>query len=222
MSLLPCVEVNPSKKPDSAIVWLHGLGANGHDFEAIVPELRLPESLSIRFVFPHAPSIPVTINNGFVMPAWYDITDMSIDRQIDTAQLEASAKAVRLLIEREIDRGIPANRIIVAGFSQGGAVGYEVALTYPGALAGLMAMSSYLATQNTIALHPANANLPIHIFHGTMDPVVPEALGQKAFEWLLAKEYRTVYKTYPMEHSVCPQQIGDISLWVQNVLANAP
>ncbi len=219
MSLLPCVEVNPSNKPDSAVIWLHGLGANGHDFEAIVPELRLPESLSIRFVFPHAPSIPVTITNGYVMPAWYDITEMTIDRQIDTAQLQASAKAVRMLIEREIDRGIPASKIIVAGFSQGGAVGYEVALTYPSALAGLMTMSTYFATQNTIALHPANANLPIHIFHGTMDPVVPEALGQKAFDLLLAKGYRPVYKTYPMEHSVCPQQIGDISLWVQNILA---
>ncbi len=220
MSLLPCVEVNPASKADSAIVWLHGLGADGHDFEAIVPELRLPDSMSVRFVFPHAPSIPVTINNGYVMPAWYDIAEMTIDRQIDTAQLKASAKAVGMLIEREIDNGIPADRIIIAGFSQGGAVGYEVALTCPETLGGLIAMSTYFATHDTIAPHPANTDLPIHIFHGTMDPIVPEALGQKAFELLLAKGYGPVYKTYPMEHSVCPQQIGDISLWIQKVLAD--
>lgn len=220
MSPLPCIEVNPSNEADSAVIWLHGLGADGRDFEPIVPELKLPESLSTRFVFPNAPSIPVTINNGLVMPAWYDITDMTIDREIDTGQLQASAKAVATLIDREIDRGLAADRIIIAGFSQGGAVGYEVALTYPESLGGLMAMSTYFATHGTIALHPANANLPIHIFHGTADPVVPEGLGQKAFELLLAKGYRPDYKTYPMEHSVCPQQIDDISSWMQKILAN--
>ena len=218
MSLLPCVEVNPGGNPDSTVIWLHGLGANGHDFEPIVPELRLPDTLSTRFVFPHAPSIPVTINNGYVMPAWYDILEMSIDRKIDTAQIEASAGSIHALIESEIEMGVPADRIVIAGFSQGGAVGYEAALTYPEKLAGLMTMSTYFATNDTIALQPANANIPIFVSHGTLDPVVPEALGQKAFELLLAKGYRPEYKTYAMEHSVHPNQIKAISEWLQKVL----
>ncbi|MEM7292796.1 MAG: dienelactone hydrolase family protein [Pseudomonadota bacterium] len=218
MSLLPCVEVNPAEEADSAVIWLHGLGANGHDFEPIVPELRLPESMNVRFVFPHAPSIPVTINNGYVMPAWYDITDMSIDRKIDTAQIEASAASIRNLVQREIDNGIPANRIVIAGFSQGGAVAYEVALSFSESLAGLMALSTYFATEPTILLHPANAAIPIHISHGTLDPIVPALLGQKAFERLLAKGYRPEYKTYAMEHSIHPNQIVDIGEFLKSAL----
>ena len=218
MPLLPCVEVNPATPADSAVIWLHGLGADGHDFEPLVPELNLPPGLPTRFIFPHAPSIPVTINNGYVMPAWYDIVEMNIDRRIDTTQLEASAQAIQALIKRETDNGIAANRIILAGFSQGGAVGYQAALSYPEKLGGLMALSTYFATHDTIALHPANAALPIGIFHGTMDPVVPEPLGQKALALLQAQGYSPDYKTYPMEHSVCPQQVGDISLWLQKIL----
>ena len=220
MSLLPCVEVNAPGEPESTVIWLHGLGASGHDFEPIVPELRLPTSMAVRFIFPHAPSIPVTINGGYVMPAWYDITEMTIDRKIDTRQIDASARAIHALIEREIENGIPAERIVIAGFSQGGAVGYEAALSYPERLGGLMAMSTYFATHDTIQLHSANAEIPIHIFHGKMDPVVPESLGQKAFELLLAKGYRPDYKTYAMEHSVHPNQIKDISMWLENVLTN--
>ena len=218
MSLLPCVEVDPTGETDSAVIWLHGLGANGHDFEPIVPELRLPSSQNTRFVFPHAPSIPVTINNGHVMPAWYDILEMSIDRKIDTVQIEISTKAIHALIAREIEAGIPAERIVIAGFSQGGAVGYEAALSYPEQLGGLMTMSTYFATHETISLHPANADIPIFISHGTLDPIVPESLGQKAFELLLAKGYRPEYKTYSMEHSVHPNQIKAISEWLQKVL----
>jgi len=220
MPLLPCVEVNPMGEAESAVIWLHGLGANGHDFEPIVPELRLPRSLSTRFVFPHAPSIPVTINNGYVMPAWFDIIEMAIDRQIDTLQLEASAQSTNELIAREIERGIRAERIVIAGFSQGGAVAYQSALAYSERLGGLMTMSAYFATHDTIALHPANASLPIHIFHGRMDPMVPESLGRKAVKLLQEKGYQPEYKTYPMEHSVCPEQIGDISQWLQKVLAH--
>ena len=220
MSLLPCVEVNPTDAADSAVIWLHGLGASGHDFEPIVPELRLPAELSVRFVFPHAPQMPVTINGGMVMPAWYDILEMSIDRKIDTAQIENSASAIHALIEREIDNGIPAERIVVAGFSQGGAVGYQAALSYSKRLAGLMTLSTYFATSDTVALEPTNADIPIFISHGTLDPVVPEQLGQKAFELLLARGYRPEYKTYGMEHSVHPNQIKDISDWLQKVLAN--
>ncbi|MEM7207943.1 MAG: carboxylesterase [Pseudomonadota bacterium] len=218
MPLLPCVEVNPNGDPDSAVIWLHGLGASGHDFEPIVPELGLPESLKVRFVFPHAPSIPVTINNGFVMPAWYDITEMTIDRKIDTAQIEASAKSIHDLINREIDSGIPADRIVVAGFSQGGAVGYEAALSFPHRLAGLMTLSTYYATHDTLQHNPANADIPIFVSHGDLDPVVPPLLGQKAFQLLLAQGYRPEHKTYRMEHSVHPEQIVDIGAWLQRVL----
>ena len=218
MALLSCVEVEAASGADSAVIWLHGLGANGHDFEPIVPELCLPRSLATRFIFPHAPSIPVTINNDCVMPAWYDIVEMTLDRRVNTAQLETSAQAVHALIDREVERGIAADRIVVAGFSQGGAIGYQAALTYPKKLAGLMAMSTYFATRTTIALHPANASLAIHISHGDQDPIVPESLGQQAFKLLLAQGYHPDYKTYPMEHNVCPQQIEDISWWLQTVL----
>ena len=221
MSLLPCVEVNPATPPQHCVIWLHGLGASGHDFEPIVPELRLPDSLAVRFVFPHAPEIPVTVNGGYVMPAWYDILDMSIDRKIDTAQIEASSLAVQALIEREIANGIPAERIVLAGFSQGGAVAYQAALSYPRRLAGLMTLSTYFATHDTVTFDPANADLPIQIYHGDHDPVVPVLLGQKAFELLLAKGYRPAMKTYAMEHSVCPEQIVDISHWLQSVLTPA-
>ena len=131
MDYLPCVEVEPQRTADAAVIWLHGLGADGHDFEPVVPELRLPDSAAVRFIFPHAPSISVTINNGIVMPAWYDILDMSIEKKVDEEQLLLAAEKIRTLIDREIERGIDSSRIVIAGFSQGGAVGYQTALTYP-------------------------------------------------------------------------------------------
>lgn len=218
MDYLPCVEVEPAQPATASVIWLHGLGANGHDFEPIVPELRLPNDLAIRFVFPHAPSIPVTINGGMVMPAWYDILDMSIDRTIDHEQIQHSAGQVRQLIEREIERGIDPSRIVLAGFSQGGAVAYEVALSYQQPLAGLMTLSTYFATKDTINLSEANKQIPIHIFHGVNDPVVHEVLGQQALSTLTSLGYKAEYKTYPMEHAVHPQQIVDISHWLQGVL----
>lgn len=218
MEYLPCVEVEPENPADAAVIWLHGLGADGHDFEPIVPELKLPAEAAIRFVFPHAPSIPVTINNGYVMPAWYDIMDINIDRKVDEDQLLKSAAAVHALIDREIERGIDSSRIVIAGFSQGGAVGYQAALTYPKSLAGLLAMSTYFATQPSIHLDPANQNLPIEVYHGTYDPVVPEELGRKSAEQLAVMGFTPNYTTYPMEHSVCMEQINDVSRWLQNRL----
>lgn len=218
MEILPHIEVTTAEQPDASVIWLHGLGADGHDFEPIVPELKLPQSMALRFIFPHAPSIPVTINNGYVMPAWYDILNMSIDREVDTAQLKRSANSILQLIERECERGIDANRIVIAGFSQGGAVAIETALSYPRPLAGLLAMSTYLATENTISFSEANMNIPIEIHHGIMDPVVPVQLGQHCYQTLTQKGYPTELKTYPMEHAVCPQQITDISDWLQNIL----
>lgn len=218
MSYLACVEIEPESTADAAVIWLHGLGADGHDFEAVVPELNLPASAAIRFIFPHAPSMPVTINGGMVMPAWYDILEMNIELKHDEQQLLNSADAISKLIDREIERGIDSRRIIIAGFSQGGAVGYQSALTYPKPLAGLLGLSSYFATSQSIVYNPANDELPIQIFHGTADPVVPESLGQQSYDLLIEKGYQANYKTYSMEHSVCMDEIADISTWLQATL----
>jgi len=219
MSYLDCVEVQPDIPATASIIWLHGLGANGHDFEPIVPELRLPNSLPVRFIFPHSPSIPVSINGGMTMPAWYDILEMSIERKVDLTHLTESAMAVQALIDREIERGIDSSRIIVAGFSQGGAVAYQAALTYPKPLAGLLAMSTYFATKDSITLSEANKDISINIMHGSQDPVVVPTLGDDAASTLIALGYQPTYKQYPMEHAVCSEQVSDISTWIQSVLA---
>lgn len=218
MNYLPCVEVEPQNSADAAVIWLHGLGADGHDFEPIVPELRLPDHAAIRFVFPHAPSIPVTINNGMVMPAWYDIMDMNMDKKVDEKRLLTSSQAISALIDREITRGIDSKRIIIAGFSQGGAVGYQTALTYTKPLAGLLAMSAYIANSKSIVSSKENISLPIQIYHGTMDPVVPEALGKIAYETLKMQGFNVNYQTYPMQHSVCAEEVHDISGWIRKIL----
>ena len=216
MNYLSCIEIEPKSPANAAVIWLHGLGASGHDFAPIVPELNLPEDLAVRFIFPHAPAIPVTINGGMVMPAWYDILSLDIDRKIDERQILQSAAAVTDLIDREIERGIDSRRIILAGFSQGGAVAYQTALSYPAPLAGLMTMSTYFATESTIAINSANQALPVFVSHGTQDPVVPAILGQRAIESLQDKGLEPVYKTYPMQHEVCWPQIQDISRWLQD------
>lgn len=217
--LLDCIEVEPTKPATAAVIWLHGLGASGHDFAGIVPELHLPESMAVRFIMPHAPQIPVTINNGYVMPAWYDIISMTLERELDEAQLLASSAAVSALIERELERGVASDKIVLAGFSQGGAVVYQAALSFGKPLAGLMALSTYFATADSIALSAANQSLPVLIHHGNRDGVVPELLGQRACEVLTDKGYSPQYQSYPMEHNVCPEQISDISTWLQKVLA---
>lgn len=219
MQYLPCETVETQKNIDAAVIWLHGLGANGHDFVPIIPQLQLPDSLGVRFIFPHAPSIPITINGGMVMPGWYDILAMSLEREIDLDQIMASSEAIRLLIEREIDRGIRSDRIVLAGFSQGGAVCYQTALSYDKPLAGLMTMSTYFATTKTIQPNAANQQLPIHIFHGSQDQMVPEAMGKHALAALQELGYQAEYKTYPVEHAVHPREIADISTWLQQVLA---
>lgn len=215
MNYLPCEIVNTGAKQDAAVIWLHGLGASGHDFVPIVPELRLPADLGVRFIFPNAPSIPVTINGGVVMPAWYDILAMSLEREIDEKQIMSSSAAIKALIEREIKAGIASERIVLAGFSQGGAVVYQTALSYDKPLAGLMTMSTYFATHKTIEFNAANKNIPIFISHGTQDMMVPEVLGSAAKEITTGMGLQPVYKTYPMEHSVHPQQVVDIAQWLQ-------
>jgi phospholipase/carboxylesterase len=222
MQLLDAVETihNPNNLPvDRAVIWLHGLGANGHDFEPVVPELGLDGKHSVRFVFPHAPAIPVTINQGYVMPAWYDIFEMSLARKIDVVQIEQSAQRIRDLIAREIERGVAPEHIVLAGFSQGGAVAYHTALSYDKPLAGLLTLSTYLATKDSLQLSDANKQLNIAIHHGTHDNVVPEQLGRQAKDWLEAQGYQPSYHTYPMAHQVCLPQIKLIGQWLNTVLA---
>ncbi|MCB1701967.1 MAG: dienelactone hydrolase family protein [Pseudomonadales bacterium] len=218
MSLLPCIDIEPQSAATATVIWLHGLGADGNDFVPIVPELRLPSSMAVRFLFPNAPSIPVTINGGFVMPAWYDITEINIDRKIDSTQLIESAEKIRQLIDRETERGIPSHRIVLAGFSQGGAVAYQAALTHMQPLAGLLCMSSYFATRESITPNSANKRLPIFICHGSEDPVVPERMGRDARQQLASMGYSVEYESYPMDHAVCAQEIVDVSRWLQRVL----
>ncbi|MCD1280386.1 carboxylesterase [Psychrobacter sp. CCUG 69069] len=214
------VEHNPSQKPiDRAVIWLHGLGASGHDFEPVVPQLGLTDDMAVRFIFPHAPKRAVTVNGGMVMPAWYDILEMSLERKVDTAQIEESSQQIQDLIRREVERGVSPEHIVVAGFSQGGAVAYHVALGYPERLAGLMALSTYLATNDNIDYSTANKNMPILIEHGTHDPVVPVVLGEQAHQLLTKKDYGVEYNTYPMAHQVCMPQIQNIGQWLNKVLA---
>lgn len=216
---LPHETVETGNTITASVIWLHGLGASGHDFMPVIPELQLPKEMAVRFIFPHAPEIPVTINGGMVMPAWYDILAMDMEREIDNTQIVASAKAVIDLVEREIAAGIPSERIVLAGFSQGGAVVYEAALSYPKRLAGLMALSTYFATSKTLEPNAANQNIPIALFHGSHDPMVPEAMAQMALEELKKLGHNPGYKSYPMQHEVCMEEIRDISAWLQQLLA---
>ncbi len=215
MQDLQYIELETGENPTASVIWLHGLGASGHDFEPVVPELGLPEDAAVRFIFPHAPNLPVTINGGMTMPAWYDIKAMDIDRVVDTEQLMASAKAVGKLVEREIETGIPANRIIIAGFSQGGAVAYELGLSYPERLGGILALSTYFATADSVQRSEANADIPISVYHGTFDPMVPESLGVRSVETLKGMGYEPTYQTFPMEHSVCLEEVQDIGRFIR-------
>jgi len=208
------IEPRSGRPADACVFILHGLGADGHDFEPLVPALTLKEGLDVRFILPHAPRLPVTINGGMVMPAWYDIHEMSLDRRVDTRQLVASAERIQALVQEQIDHGIDSRRIILAGFSQGGAVAYQAALSFPAPLGGLLALSTYFATAETIELNEANRGLPIEIHHGSFDPVVPEALGKAAQQRLQTLDYPVHYRSYPMAHAVCPQQVGDIAAWL--------
>lgn len=221
MELLPAIETESPRGAsiNASIIWLHGLGADGGDFAPIVPQLDLPDSFGIRFIFPHAAAIPVTINQGYVMPAWYDILQMGgAGRHFSEEQLLESAAMVHAFIDRELARGIDPSRIIIAGFSQGGAVSYQAALTYPKALGGIMALSTYFATADTIKINPINNSIPILICHGSLDPVVAESMGQKGLAVLQNLGFVPEYNSYAMEHSVCPQEIVDIAAWIRRVL----
>ena len=218
MQDLQYIQIETGESPTAAVIWLHGLGASGHDFEPVVPELGLPEDTAVRFIFPHAPNLPVTINGGMSMPAWYDIKAMDIDRVVDTEQLRASADAVAKLVEQQKHKGTPPERIIIAGFSQGGAVAYDLGLSYPERFGGVLALSTYFATADTVQRSEANADVPISVYHGTFDPMVPESLGVRSVETLKEMGYDPSYQTFPMEHSVCLEEIQDIGRFIRRHL----
>jgi phospholipase/carboxylesterase len=207
---LKYIEIETNPNPTASVIWLHGLGASGHDFEPVVPELGLPSDAAVRFIFPHAPNLPVTINGGMVMPAWYDIKAMDINRTVDKDQLVASSDALAKLVDQEIERGVKSEHIVIAGFSQGGAVAYELGLSYPKRLAGIIALSTYFATTDTVKVSEANRDIPIKVYHGTRDPMVPESLGRMSVEKLGELGFSPTYKTFPMEHSVCMEEIVEI------------
>ena len=220
MSLLDHIEINPKSPATASVIWLHGLGASGDDFVPIVPELMLPDSMAVRFIFPHAPVAPVTINGGYAMQSWYDILSIGVQREFNAGQLKQSAANIQQFINSELDKGIAADRILIAGFSQGGAVAYEAALSFNRPLAGLLCMSTYFATQEDIKPCAENQDIPILVCHGRNDDVVPEALGQDAVTVLRKMGYKPEYKQYNMYHEVCAEQIKDISGFIQQCLSD--
>jgi len=214
------VEVEPPARADASVILLHGLGADGHDFESLVPELRLPAAPPVRWVLPHAPIRPVTINAGHRMRAWYDIAGLDRRSPQDEAGIRESAETLRALVARERERGVAADRIVVAGFSQGGAIALFGGLRQPERLAGILALSTYLPLHDRLEAeaHPANAAVPVFMAHGTLDPVVPPALGEASRALLQARGYDVEWHTYPMPHSVCAEEVEDVRAWLLRAL----
>jgi phospholipase/carboxylesterase len=219
MNLLPAVTIGP-QVADYSVIWLHGLGADGHDFEPIVDELDFSNKRRTRFIFPHAPARPVTLNNGYVMPAWYDIVAIDGRAPDDEEGIRTSQQHVIDLIRNENAIGVESSQIVLAGFSQGGAVVLQTALRYESPLAGLLALSTYLPLGASLQeeARDENKHIPIMMAHGEYDPVVPIQLAQQSKQRLFEAGYSVEWKTYPMEHSICPQEIDDINRWFEKVL----
>lgn len=215
----PPVEVETGPAPAASIIWLHGLGADGHDFEAVIPELQLPVEPALRFVFPHAPYRPVTINGGYVMRAWYDIAMGGNGFEQNADHIRESAKILQGLIEIEIRRGIAADHIVLAGFSQGGAIALHAGLRYPAPLAGIMALSAPVpfAEELMAEVHPANAALPIFMAHGTDDQMIPFDSARRAHELMVARGLHPEWHAYDMGHTLVPEEIRDIARWLGHV-----
>ncbi len=216
MALLDSVEINPKSEPYASIIWLHGLGADGHDFEPIVPELGLPETLPIRFIFPHAPRRPVTVNAGMIMRAWYDVIGMPGSGGIELDDFFESVDHLDALIQKEVESGMPSERILLAGFSQGGAISLHTGLTYGKHLAGILVLSTYLPTADKLAeqISLVNKDIPIMMAHGTMDPVIPMAHAVRTKQALRRLGYQISWHEYPIMHGVCAEEIQDISAWL--------
>jgi phospholipase/carboxylesterase len=221
-TVLQTVEVVSGAAPRFAVIWLHGLGADGHDFEPIVPELDLP--VTVRFVFPHAPVRRVTINQGMPMRAWYDIVSLDRSSVEDENGIRDSQQAVHALIDAEVRRGTPARRIFLAGFSQGGAVALYTALRYPERLCGVIALSTYLPLRAAAESERSavNADLPIFMAHGSADAVIPEALAADSRRWLEAMGYTVEWHRYAMAHNVCIDEISDLGAWMAGVVDALP
>ena len=220
MSLLPAEIVQTGSSPAASVIWLHGLGADGHDFAPIVPQLALPGDIGIRFIFPHAPAQPVTINNGYVMPAWYDVISIDLRQTQDREGIVQSQQRVVQLIENEIANGISADRIVLAGFSQGGAIALFTALRFTRRLGGIMALSTYLPLADSTEQErsEANGDIPIMMAHGVHDQTIPLQAGLESKDLLGHLGYKVSWHTYPMEHSVCTEEVQDISGWLTSVL----
>jgi phospholipase/carboxylesterase len=210
------VVLTPSVPAAAAVIWLHGLGADGHDFVPIVPELLLPDALPVRFVFPHARLRPVTINNGYVMRAWYDIKALALSGAEDEVGIRESENVLRGCIQHELDAGIAANRIVIAGFSQGGAIALQTALRYPQRLAGVMALSTYLPLRGTLAMEASKANrdVPVLMCHGRQDSVLPMQLGEISRDAMTKLGFAVEWKEYAMGHEVCREEIAHIGQWL--------
>lgn len=221
MEPLKTLEINVSK-PRYSVIWLHGLGADGHDFEPIVAELNFKNKDKTRFVFPHAPTMAVTVNNGMIMPAWYDIVAPRIDSEQDEKGIRFSASQITQLIEIEMSKGIQSENIILAGFSQGGAIALHAGLRFTKPLAGIMALSTYLLLDTSVSTEADSSNkkTPIFYAHGSNDPVIPISLAETSKEFLTKLGYEIEWHNYPMEHSVLPQEIDDISNWLGKVLVD--
>ena len=221
--LLDSIAIDTGKNPSASVIWMHGLGADGNDFVPVVNELDLDGAPATRFLFPHAPMRPVTINNGYVMRAWYDVSFGDLEgnsRRADERGVRDSQERITALIEREETRGVAPERIVVAGFSQGGAIALQTGLRYPRKLAGVMALSTYLPLAESLPREAAAANrrTPIFMAHGTYDPVVPLVMGAGSMTFLTGLGYAVEWRQYPMPHSVCPEEIQDIGAWLRKVL----
>jgi phospholipase/carboxylesterase len=214
------IVMTPESPPTASVIWLHGLGADGTDFVPLVPELRLPDDVAPRFIFPNAPVRPVTVNNGMSMRAWYDIYGLGVRDREDAAGIRESATLVHGLIEKEHAAGIKTQRIVLAGFSRGGAIALQAGLRYPQPLAGVLALSTYLPLAVTLAAEASAKNraLPILMCHGRYDPIVPLELGRKSFDFLTAQGYSPRWLDYPMQHQVCAEEIVAIKQWLAQVL----
>lgn len=219
-TLLETIQIETGANPTAAVIWMHGLGADATDFVPFADELDLHDCPPIRFVFPHAPSIPVTVNNGYVMRAWYDIFGADIVQREDETGLRSSQTTIDALIAREVARGIGTEHIVLAGFSQGCALTLQTGLRHPKKLAGLLCLSGYvpLQSQVTTERHPANQATPIFLAHGTHDPVIPIQRAQASRDFLLALGYNVDWHSYQMQHAVCPQEIDDIGSWLRQHL----
>ena len=213
---LPCIEIETAPNPRHAVIWLHGLGADGHDFEPIVPELVDRSWPALRFVFPNAPVRPITINGGMAMRAWYDISGLEIAQRQDEAGIRDSIRLLGELIERETARGVAAANIVIAGFSQGGAIVLSGGVRHPQRLGGIIALSTYLpmAEKTDAEANAANRDVPIFMAHGMLDPTIPHALGEMSRDYLAQRGYAVDWHAYPMAHQVCAQEIADLRTWL--------